>query len=171
MRYCSRCGTRMIEQEREGKILPVCPSCGFVQYRDPKVAVGVVTARDGHVLMVQRNHHPRMGLWSFPSGFVDYGERVESAALRETWEEACVRVQLDGLIGVFSEEGGPVVFIAYAATIVEGDPAPGPEAMAVGFFPPDALPPLAFPHDEDIVRAWATGLIGGLPAPLPTEGH
>lgn len=157
----------MEEQRRDGKLLPVCPNCGFVQYRDPKVAVGVVTARNGQVLMIQRNHEPRMGLWSFPSGFVDYGEKVEAAAERETWEEACVRVRLDRLIGVFSEEGGPVVFIAYAATIVEGEPAPGPEAMAVGFFPPDGLPPLAFPHDADIVKAWASGAAIPLSAEQP----
>ena len=59
MAYCTRCGTSMEDLERDGKVRPVCPSCGFVQYRDPKVAVGVVVGREGHVLMVQRNHHPR----------------------------------------------------------------------------------------------------------------
>lgn len=151
----------MVEQEHDGKTRQVCPSCAFVYFRDPKVAVGVLIAREGRILMVQRNHNPRFGLWSFPSGFVDYGERVETAAEREAWEEAGVRVRIDDLLGVFSEDGGPVVFIAYAGSIVAGEPAPGPEAQAVGFFAPDDLPPLAFPHDADIVRQWVARVTQG----------
>jgi ADP-ribose pyrophosphatase YjhB (NUDIX family) len=152
--FCMRCGTRMEEQEHEGQMRPVCPACGFILFRDPKVATGVIVERAGRVLMVQRNHYPRLGLWSFPSGYVDQGERVESAAARETWEEAGIRVSVDALLGVFSEEGNPAVFIAYTGTILEGEPEPGPESRAVAFFAPDDLPPLAFDHDREIVDQW-----------------
>jgi 8-oxo-dGTP diphosphatase len=98
-----------------------------------------------------------LGKWSFPSGFVDAGEDVVDAAVRETREEASVEVRIDRLIGVYSARGNPTVFIAYAGTITAGEPAPGDEAFEVGMFAPDALPPLAFPHDPAIMDAWRDG--------------
>jgi hypothetical protein len=49
------------------------------------------------------------------------------------------------------------VFIVYAATLVSGEPCAGEEVQSAGFFPLDALPPLAFEHDEGIVREWSRG--------------
>ncbi|MCX6024372.1 MAG: NUDIX domain-containing protein [Chloroflexi bacterium] len=152
--FCMRCGAAMAEREMDGTTRWGCTSCSFILYRDPKVAVGVVTAQNGRVLLTQRNHQPKMGEWSFPSGFVDYGEKLESAAEREVWEETGVRVRVDALLGVFSETGAPVVFIAYAGTIVGGEPVAGPESIAIGFFAPEEAPPLAFPHDAEILRRW-----------------
>ncbi|MGB7210186.1 MAG: NUDIX domain-containing protein [Pyrinomonadaceae bacterium] len=124
-----------------------------MQWRDPKLAAGVLVAREGRILLVQRNHEPGMGRWSFPSGFVDRGEVVEEAAAREALEEAGVRVEILQLLGVFSERGHPVVFVVYEARTSDV-PAPGPEALAVDFFAPGELPPLAFDHDKHIIDTW-----------------
>ena len=157
--YCPRCGRAL--GPVAGARRPECAGCGFVPYRDPKVAAGVVVARDGQrdgeVLLVRRNHGPGYGRWSFPSGFVDRGEPVEQAAAREALEEAGVRVRIDRLLGVYSDAGDPVVFIVYAATLIEGEPAAGDETMEVGFFAADALPELAFGHDREILAAWRSG--------------
>ncbi len=131
-----------------------CPACGYVRYADPKLATGVVAERDGRILLVRRNHEPMYGRWSFPSGFVDAGEVVAEAAAREAREEAGVEVRVEQLLGVFSRRGDPVVFVAYAASVVAGEPVAGDEALEVGFFTPDALPALAFPHDPAILEAW-----------------
>src|SRR5205823_1229333 len=125
-----------------------------VRYENPKVATGVVAERDGSILLVRRNHEPMMGRWSFPSGFVDSGEVVPEAAIRETREETGVEVRIDRLLGVYSAPGNSVVFIAYAGTIIEGDPVAGDEAFEVGMFAVADLPPLAFPHDPAIMDAW-----------------
>lgn len=110
-------------------------------------------ARQGRVLLVQRNHEPGFGLWSFPSGYVDRGEVVEEAAAREVAEETGLEVRIMGLLGVLSRTGEPVVFVIYEGES-EGEPAAGPEALAVGFFDPDDLPPLAFEHDRTIIERW-----------------
>ena len=133
---------------------PACRRGHFTWYPDPKVAVGVLAARDGALLLVRRNHEPAYGRWAFPSGFVDAGEVIEQAAAREVFEETGVTVRLDALLGVYSEPGEPVVFIAYAGTIVDGEPVAGDEAFEVAFFAPDALPELPFPHDARVVAAW-----------------
>lgn len=133
---------------------PVCARGHYTWYPDPKVAVGVVPARDGRILLVRRNHEPEYGRWAFPSGFVDAGEVVEEAAAREVLEETGVTVRLDALLGVYSRPGEQVIFIAYAGTIVSGEPVAGDEALDVAFFAPDALPELPFPHDLRVLDAW-----------------
>ena len=156
-RFCPNCAREMAPTEVEGKTLQGCSSCGYVHFQDPKVAAGVIVSDDrGHVLLMQRGHEPRKGLWSYPSGYVDSGESVEDAAVRETFEETQVRVRLAGLQGVYSETGDRVVLIVYRGVIAEGSPAPGPESIAVGFFDLDRLPNLAFPRDERIIREWRT---------------
>lgn len=125
-----------------------------MQFNDPKVGVGVLAERRGRLLLVRRNHDPHFGEWSFPSGFVDAGEALEAAALRETKEETGLDVRIERLLGAYSRPGEPVIFIAYAARVTGGRIEVGPECIEVRFFAPDALPPLAFPHDASIVREW-----------------
>ena len=152
--FCAGCGTRLVVREHEGRARPVCPQCGRVVYYDPKLAAACVIERDGRTLMVKRAVQTGYGLWSMPGGYVDRGEPVETAAAREVEEEAGLLVEIDRLIGLFSDAGNPVVVAAYAAIEVGGTLAPGPESLDVGFFGLDDLPPLAFPRDEQILRHW-----------------
>jgi 8-oxo-dGTP diphosphatase len=154
VRYCLHCGQRLITREIFGRDRAACPECDYIHFEDPKVAVGVVAERDGEILLTRRNHEPMMGCWSFPSGFVDAGEDVREAAMREAFEETAIRVELQRLLGVYQESGSRVVYLAYAAKAGEGEPVPDAESMEVRFFPAAELPPLAFTHDGEILEAW-----------------
>ena len=132
----------------------MCVQCGKVVYHDPKVAAISVVERGGQVLMIKRDTPVGRGLWSMPGGFIDRGELVEEGAVREVSEETGLQVEIQGLIGVFSEVGNPVVVVAYAARETGGFLEAGPEAQQVGFFPLDGLPPLAFPRDSFILEMW-----------------
>jgi ADP-ribose pyrophosphatase YjhB (NUDIX family) len=125
-----------------------------VVYYDPKVAATSVIERHGRVLMVRRAVETGYGLWSLPGGYVDRGEVVELAAAREVQEETGLKVQVDSLVGLFSEPGHPVIVAAYAARRVGGRLKPGPEALEVRYFSLDDLPPLAFPRDLQILVRW-----------------
>ena len=151
-KFCPRCGTPIPEPAPGDS--RSCPHGHFTWYADPKLAAGVLVARQGKLLLVRRNHAPALGSWAFPSGFVNAGEVVEQAAVREVFEETGIKVQLDGLIGVYSETGDAVVFVAYAGTAAGGDAIAGPEAFEVGWFAPDQLPELGFTHDARIVAEW-----------------
>ena len=153
-KFCAGCGARLTLREHEGRRRPVCPQCGRVVYYDPKLAAACVVERDGKTLMVKRAVQTGYGLWSMPGGYVDRGEIVEDAAAREVWEETGLLVEVGQLIGIFSDAGNPVVVAAYAATETGGVLEPGPESLEVGYFAVDALPPLAFPRDEQIIRRW-----------------
>lgn len=152
--FCAGCGTPLVVRQHEGRQRPVCPKCGRVVYYDPKLAAACVIERDGQTLMVRRAVQTGYGLWSMPGGYVDRGETVETAAVREVEEEAGLLVEIEQLIGLFSDVGNPVVVAAYAAREVGGVLAPGPESLDVGFFALDDLPPLAFPRDEQILKRW-----------------
>ena len=125
-------------------------------FYDPKVAAVCVIAREGRVLMIRRGTDLGYGLWSLPGGFVDRGEVVESAAAREAWEETGLEVSVDGLLGLFSLPGDPVIVAAFTAHETGGKLAPGPEALETSFFPLDALPELAFTRDTEILAQWKT---------------
>lgn len=137
-----------------GRARDVCTECEYVHFHDPKVAVGVAAEREGKLLLVRRNHEPHIGGWSFPSGYIDAGEVLEEGAVRETKEETGLDVRIDRLIGAYSDRGRRVIFLPYAATVVGGELEVGSECQAVEFFALDALPDLAFDHDDEIIAAW-----------------
>lgn len=147
----------MAEKLVDSKLRSVCTSCGFIFYQGPKLAVATVIVDDGKILLNKRDIEPRRGRWSFPSGYVDLGESVQEAAIRETREETGLTVRLNGLVGVYSHPGYPVVLVVYSGTIVGGEIAIGNEVQEIGLFDLDELPELAFEHDRDIIRDWLRG--------------
>ncbi len=153
-RFCQYCGEGLKTVKVEGKPRPRCSACGVTVFEDPKLAAVTLVARDGKLALVRRGVEPHLGRWSFPSGFVDRGERVEDAAVRETLEETGLHVRLRGLVGLYSETGRPVALAVYAAEVVCGELAAGHDAQDATFFPIDDIPPLPFPHDQQILRDW-----------------
>jgi 8-oxo-dGTP diphosphatase len=152
--YCTGCGSLTEARTVEGCVRPVCTACAQVVYLDPKLAVAVLIARDGRILLGKRGPGAREpGKWSFPAGFVERGERVERAAAREAREETGLDVVVGDLVGLYSSEGETVVLAVYEATSV-GEPYAGDDLVEVGWFPISALPDLAFPRDQRIVDEW-----------------
>ncbi len=151
---CSACGGTLRRRTYEGRRRFACPDCGLTVFDDPKVAVGVLATRRGKLVLVQRARTPNRGSWSFPSGFVDAGEGLEEAAVRETKEETGLDIHIQRQLGAFAASGDRVVFIAYAARVTSGRIVIGRECQDVRYFDPDVLPPLAFPHDAEILRIW-----------------
>ena len=139
---------------------PVCTGCGRVVYYDPKVSAVSIVAQEGGVLFVRRGNEPGYGLWSLPGGYVDQGEVVEEAAAREVREETGLQVEIGSLLGLYSDAGRPVILVAYEAKVVGGSLAAGPEVLDLGFFPPNDLPPLAFPRDKHLLEVWQQGKDG-----------
>ena len=157
-KFCAACAAPLETRQVHGAARPVCPQCGRIVYYDPKVAAVCVIARRGQPLLIRRATETGYGLWSLPGGFVDRGEAVEAAAAREAHEETGLEVTPTGLIGLFSLPGDPVIVAAYAARETGGHLSPGPEALAAAFFPPDALPELAFSRDTEILARWQAAL-------------
>ena len=154
IKYCSRCGASLEMRDVHGTSRPSCPQCGKILFYDPKLAATAVVEQDGKILMVRRLTEPGLGLWSLPGGYVDRGEVVEQAAAREVLEETGLQVDITSLIGLFSEDGQPVVLAAFDGLITGGEAKAGPEVSELGFFALEALPPLAFLRDINILEKW-----------------
>lgn len=154
--YCPRCATPLAEKYVYNALRATCPQCNFILFLEPKLVTVVVIQRGDTVLLGRRNMEPALGMWSFVSGYVDRGEKVEEAATREVKEETNLDVQLDELLGVFSEQGNPHVVIAYRASIkhndISGLTAQPDEVSELAFFPQNHLPELAFPADKHILH-------------------
>ena len=152
-RFCPRCGAALrLKGRDDGRRW--CGACEFVHYLDPKLAVVALVEDDaGRLLYIQRNHEPQLGAWAWPSGFVDAGEDVREAARREVREETGLEVELGELHGVWSGGGDPVVLLVWRARPIGGRLQAGPEADAAAWRAPADVPS-AFPHDDDILRAW-----------------
>jgi 8-oxo-dGTP diphosphatase len=155
-RYCPRCGgTLALKALKDGEPSRlVCGACGFVFYLDPKVAACTICMLDGGIVLLRRSIEPAVGKWVFPGGFVDRGESVSAAAVRETMEEVNLKVSLTGILDVYSQPGSQVVVIVYAAEVVGGDLFACDECEEVQTFPPENLPwsDLAFDSTRAALR-------------------
>jgi ADP-ribose pyrophosphatase YjhB (NUDIX family) len=151
-RYCPRCGGPMAPKRVDDRVRAVCDRCGFVAYRNPVPAAGVILVEDGAVLLVQRKFDPRRGLWTLPAGFVEYDEHVADCAVRETKEETNLDVELRQLFGAYMAMDDPrvqVVLLLYMGRRIGGEIRAGDDASDARFFPLDAPPPpIAFQAHE-----------------------
>lgn len=156
--YCPHCRAGLRDEFVFGRTRSVCPECGFVHFRDPKVGAGVLAERDGTVVLVRRAVLPALGAWCLPSGFVEYDEGPEQAAIREFREETGLEVRLTNLLDVRQYQNdarGPGVVILYRWQVVGGEPIPGDDASEVGFFGPNELPEdIAFATHRRVLAHW-----------------
>jgi len=155
-RFCPRCAAPAdVHYPRS----LVCPQCGYKAFFNPKpVAAAVVRDASGRFVLLRRGFEPGKGLWTFPGGFVDLGESVEEAAIRETREELAVDIELGRLIGVYSRADDRVALVVFAATTTQ-EPRTTVEATDVRGFTADELPwgELAFWSTELALRDALTG--------------
>ncbi|MEW6282107.1 MAG: NUDIX hydrolase [Candidatus Eremiobacterota bacterium] len=140
MNFCPACGHGLGRRLADGKERHYCEACDAVHYQDPKVACCVICRMNGGIVLVQRDIEPARGLWTAPGGYMDRGETVPEAAIRETREEAGLEVRLDGLVGVYSYPDSIVVVVVYSGTVTGGELRPNHECMAARIFGVDELP-------------------------------
>lgn len=141
-RFCPRCGgalERRLLKANEPRRL-VCQSCSFIFYQDPKVVAGTVFTLDGGIVLLKRGVEPALGKWVFPGGYVDRGESVRAAAVRETKEECQLDVKLGPLLNVYSYQRSPNVIVVYAAEVVGGTLAAADESLEARIFSRQEIP-------------------------------
>jgi len=137
-RFCPRCATEFVRFNDHGIRRHRCPECGYIHYRNPAPAAGVLLPRGDEILLVKRKYAPRAGAWCLPAGFIEYGETPEASAVRELREETGIEATLDELFGVFAGLDDPrvrAVLILYTATRTGGRLRAGSDATEVRWFP------------------------------------
>ena len=116
----------------------------------PPLAADIIVEIGTQIVLIERKNFP-FG-WAIPGGFVDFGETVEQAAVREAREEISLEVKLRALLGVYSrpdrDPRGQTVTVVYIG-LASGSPIAADDAKNVGLFDPATPPsPLSFDHAE-----------------------
>jgi 8-oxo-dGTP diphosphatase len=138
----------------------------------PPIAADVIIEIDGRIVLIERKNYPHG--WAIPGGFVDVGETVEAAAMREMREETGLEVELTDLLGVYArpdrDPRGHTVSLVYVGR-AQGAPRAGDDAQAAALFSLDAVPaPLAFDHAEILADYRRYKQTGKRPGPWAKTG-
>lgn len=152
--FCIRCGQPLQQREVAGTEHSACSACGWVLYQDPKLVAGILLVEDNRLLLVKRDIEPGRGRWAIPGGYVDRGETVDGAAVRELREETGLEVVIGPLVGLYSRPGDPIVLAIYVGERNGGTLKAGHEVQDAKFWPIDSLPTLAFERDLTILQDW-----------------
>ena len=142
MKYCAECGAAVEFRIPVGDSLPrhVCGQCATIHYLNPKLVVGCVGEWQGRILLCRRAIEPRLGLWTLPAGFMENGESTTQAALRETFEEACARIEIDDLFALINVPYINQVHLFYRGRLLDTDFAAGSESLETALFSEQDIP-------------------------------
>jgi mutator protein MutT len=161
-RFCAPCGQPTAPFHEHGHARARCGACGWIDYANPKPAVGAVLVRDGKVLLSRRAREPHAGLWDLPGGFLESGEHPEAGIVRELREETGLAARVVSLVhvGVGDYFGHGTVNLVYLCE-AEGEPRAMDDSADLRWVDPRALPRMAFPHEQQAVVRWLASLLPG----------
>lgn len=152
--YCSRCGTLLAHVLLAGRQRQQCPACSSVAWRNPTPVGAAVITHRGQLVLIRRRDPPLAGYWAPPAGYVECGESVPQAVVREAREECGLDIELGGMIGVYSQADVDVLLVAYRAHATGGELLAGDDASDAGLFAPGALPSQVPPRDGTATDLW-----------------
>ncbi len=135
----------------------VCGDCDWIHYVNPQIVVGAVCEWEGKLLLCKRAIEPRRGYWTFPAGYLEERETTEAGAIRETYEEATAKIEIQNLLAVYNIPRISQVQLIYTATLTDGAFAPGVESLETELVDYEDIPwsELAFPTVEWALRQYA----------------
>jgi 8-oxo-dGTP diphosphatase len=128
--------------------------------KNPLLTVDTVIIQNNSVVLVMRKNPPYKGSWALPGGFVEYGETVEIAAIRETKEETGLDIELDGMVGVYSDPHrdprGHIISICFLGHKIGGELVADTDAADVQCMRIDEISKieLAFDHHKILEDAF-----------------
>jgi len=140
--YCSQCGAPVRFEVPPGDSLKrhICAQCGSIHYQNPKLVIGTLPVWEDKVLLCLRAIEPRRDKWTLPAGFMENKETMAEAALRETQEEACARVELGEMYTIISVPHISQVHAFYRARLLDLDFSAGAETLEVRLFSEGEIP-------------------------------
>jgi ADP-ribose pyrophosphatase YjhB (NUDIX family) len=165
MNYCGECGKSVTRKIPQGDNLPrfVCDSCQLIHYHNPKIVAGCIPEWNDRILLCRRAIEPKLGLWTYPAGFMEIGEGTEEAAKRETFEEARAQVTISRLHSVLSLPHIGQVYLTFVGQLLAEQFEAGPESLDVQLFDRLDIPwdEIAFPVVKDALRRYLDDVKGG----------
>jgi ADP-ribose pyrophosphatase YjhB (NUDIX family) len=155
--FCRFCGGHLRAMiSKTGEF--TCTRCERTTFVNPKIGVAVLLTRGEEVLLATRRDEPFAGYWVLPSGYVDYGETCEEAAIREAAEEIGIDIILRGVHGVYSYNDDPrssMVLVVFAADGDLESVRAGDDVNDLRMFHAEAIPEdVAFQGIREALADW-----------------
>lgn len=148
----------MTQREAFCRPRAACNACGFVHFRDPKVAAAVLLGDQGRVLLVRRAVDPRRGFWALPAGFVEVDELPDEAAAREALEETGLHVAVGNLLRIrrTSNPDKPGLLLTYQGQVLGGALQASDDVSEARWFSVQEIPwdDLAFETTRESLHDW-----------------
>ncbi len=168
MKFCSLCGSSVTQKIPAGDNLPrhVCDRCEHIHYHNPKIVAGCIPEWGHQILLCRRAIEPRLGLWTFPAGFMEIGESTEAAAMRETREEAEADVTITSLHAVLSLPHIGQVYLVFRGRMISDRYKAGSESLEVRLFDLSDIPwdEIAFPVVKEALTRYVDDVRRGQPS-------
>ncbi|ORU90697.1 MAG: ADP-ribose pyrophosphatase [Cycloclasticus sp. symbiont of Poecilosclerida sp. M] len=142
MKYCPSCGkeTRNVIPQGDNIKRDVCTVCDTIHYQNPRIIAGCIPVWKDQVLLCKRAIEPRKNFWTLPAGFMEIGETIQQAAVRETHEEATAVVKTEQLFAIFNLPHIAQVYMIYRSTLAKPEFASGAESLETRLFSEHEIP-------------------------------
>ena len=156
LQFCPFCAGRFETKFVEGRDRLVCSQCNEIYYQNPLPAsTALVLNQEGQLLLGKRAVEPAKGAWCLPGGFVEIGESMPEASLRELKEETGLDGQIKSFVGVFCQDSrfyGGVIIFGYRVEIIGGILQAGDDMAALQYFDLKDLPEVAFEAHRKLIE-------------------
>jgi ADP-ribose pyrophosphatase YjhB (NUDIX family) len=142
MNFCSNCGAKVDFRVPQGDDRPrfTCDTCHTVHYQNPCMVVGCIPESDGKVLLCRRSIEPRYGFWTIPAGYLENGETVLEAAMREAQEEAHAQVEIIAPYSLVDLPRFHQVYLIFRSRLLDHNYRAGAESLEVRLFSEKEIP-------------------------------
>ncbi|MCK0513178.1 NUDIX hydrolase [Aromatoleum buckelii] len=165
LQFCPQCSTPLVIAPVHGRDRESCPACDYVAFHKPAPVVLAIIEHAERLVLIRRKLAPLAGYWAPPGGYVELGESLEDAVVREAREETALEVAVDGLLGVYSQAGVRAMILAYRAHSTGGEPAPGDDAGELCLVAPGQLPMQRPPTGGEPLDHWFFAVIRDVTTP------
>lgn len=155
LKFCPYCSGPFERKSVHGRLRLVCTRCNEIYYENPLPAsTALVVNGRNQLLLGRRAVEPARGQWCLPGGFVEMGETMEQASLRELREETGLEGKIESFVGCFYQESrfyGSIIIFGYKVKSLSGELQAGDDMEELCYYDLDALPPVAFETHRKLI--------------------
>ena len=124
-------------------------------YKNPVPTVDAIIQKSSSLLLVKRKNYPFKNQFALPGGFVNEGETIEDAIVREVYEETSLEVHPIDILGVYSDPTrdprGHIMTVVFIVLVISGNPTAGDDAHETSWIPINKIDEIEIAFDHKLL--------------------